>query len=221
MPKKYNSQATIETILTVSAKMFLEKGFDKTSMRDIAETAGISKGAIYHHFQSKEEIMKAVTQRQEQAIKSVMDEWISETGSLNGKEKLTFILEKNIESQTARYLDDVMCVSMKSADFVLALMKDNVNKDSLFISEIIRQGIADGSLITEFPDECAEVFLLLANVWCDPAVFECNMKKLKKRLLFLQSLMKSMGIDVLSDNLLEKTMEVLQKLYKKEDQIIE
>ena len=44
MPKKYNSQATIENVLTVSAKLFLEKGFDKTSIQDIAEAAGISKG---------------------------------------------------------------------------------------------------------------------------------------------------------------------------------
>ena len=38
MSKEYNSQATIETILSVSAKLFLEKGFDKTSMMDIAKT---------------------------------------------------------------------------------------------------------------------------------------------------------------------------------------
>ena len=45
MSKKYNSQSTIDDILSVSAKLFLEKGFDKTSMNDIATTAGISKGA--------------------------------------------------------------------------------------------------------------------------------------------------------------------------------
>ena len=64
MAKKYNSQATIEAILSVSARLFLEKGFDKTSMKDIAETAGISKGAIYHHFQSKDEIIEAVMEKQ-------------------------------------------------------------------------------------------------------------------------------------------------------------
>ena len=41
MSKKYNSQSTIDDILSVSAKLFLEKGFDKTSMNDIATTAGI------------------------------------------------------------------------------------------------------------------------------------------------------------------------------------
>ena len=41
----------------------------------------------------------------------------------------------------------------------------------------MKEGIADGSLATEFPEECAEVFLLLMNVWCDPAVFSGNAEK--------------------------------------------
>lgn len=99
MSKEYNSQATIETILSVSAKLFLEKGFDKTSMMDIAKTAGISKGAIYHHFQSKDEIIKSVTERQAQAVKDVMENFLSETYSLSGKEQLQLILERNFENQ--------------------------------------------------------------------------------------------------------------------------
>lgn len=217
MPKEYNSQATIESILSVSARLFLEKGFDKTSMQDIATTAGISKGAIYHHFQSKDEIIKAVTEKQTQTVKAAMEHLMSQTGSLSGKEQLQFILEKNLESQEAHYLDDVMSVRMKSAEFVLSYMQGCINNDSLFISEIIRHGIADGSVITDFPDECAEVFLLLLNVWCDPAVFECSGEKLSLRLRFLQHMMKSIGIDVLSDTLIEKSLGLLHRLYPMED----
>ncbi|WP_031389231.1 TetR/AcrR family transcriptional regulator [Kineothrix alysoides] len=219
MTKKYNSQATIENILSVSAKLFLERGFDKTSMQNIAETAGISKGAIYHHFQSKDEIIKAVTDKQAQAVEAAMDIWLRETDSFNGKEKLQAILEKNLDSQNAHYLDDLMSARMKSAEFVLTYMQDCVNKDAFFISEIIKQGVADGSLITEFPDECAEVFLLLMNIWCDPAVFNCDSEKLSQRLGLLQHMMKSIGIDVLSDKLLQGTLELLQKIYLRENKI--
>ena len=219
MSKEYNSQATIETILSVSAKLFLEKGFDKTSMMDIAKTAGISKGAIYHHFQSKDEIIKSVTERQAQAVKDVMENFLSETYSLSGKEQLQLILERNFENQKAHYLDDVMSIRMKSAEFVLSYMQSCVNKDSAFVSEIIKRGIADGSLVTDSPDECAEVFLLLLNVWCDPAVFNCNGEKLSSRLKFLQYLMKSIGIDVLSDGFIEKSLELLRKLYGREDKV--
>lgn len=215
--KKYNSQATIDSILNVSAKMFLEKGFERTSMQDIAKEAGISKGAIYHHFKSKEEIINAVTENQTQMNKSMFENWLSEMESFSGKEKLIAILEKNIDSQETHSLDEIMSVRMKSAEFVLSYMQSSVNQDATLIADIIKQGIEDGSLVTDFPEECAEVFLLLMNIWCDPAVFSCNIVKLSNRLRFLQHLMKSIGIDVLSDILLGKILDILQKLYGEEN----
>ena len=216
MSKEYNSQATIEAILSVSAKLFLEKGFDKTSMQDIATTAGISKGAIYHHFKSKDEIIKSVMEKQTKTVKDIMENFLSGTRSLSGKEQLQLILEKNLENQEAHYLDDAMSIRMKSAEFVISYMKDCVNNDAPFLSKIIQKGIDDGSIVTKYPDECAEIFLLLLNVWCDPAVFTCDEEKLLTRLNFLQTLMASLGIDVLNNTLIEKFMNLLHRLYFKE-----
>lgn len=217
MEKKYNSQATIEKILSVSAELFLEKGFEKTSMQDIARKAGISKGGIYHHFNSKDEVIEAVTKNQEKVNHTIMETWLSEIEGLNGREKLTAILEKSIESQEAHYLDNLMSIRMKSAEFVLSYMQDCVNKDSALVSQIISQGVKDGSLVTDYPEESGEVFLLLLNVWCDPCVFQCSYEKLTVRLKFLQHMMQSIGLDVLSDELLGKTLDLLEKLYRKEN----
>lgn len=216
MQKKYDSKVTIETILTVSTKLFLEKGFDKTSMRDIAEAANVSKGAIYHHFKSKDGVINAVTKRQTEATKETMKLLLSQTSSLSGKEQLSLILEKTIENQEIHYLDDAMVPKMKSAEFVISYMKDCVNNDAPFLSKIIQKGIDDGSIVTKYPDECAEIFLLLLNVWCDPAVFTCDEEKLLTRLNFLQTLMASLGIDVLNNTLIEKFMNLLHRLYFKE-----
>lgn len=213
MTKKYNAQATIESILHVAAQLFLEKGFERTSMQDIAETAGISKGAIYHHFKSKEEIVNAVIEHQKQTNKAMFEQWLAETASLSGKEKLAALLEKNLDSHEAHRLDEAMSARMKSAEFVLSYMQNCVNQDARIISDMIRQGMEDGSPAADFPDECAEVFLLLLNVWCDPAVFGCDLAKLSRRLTFLQHAMRSVGMDVLSDELLEKYLNLLQKLY--------
>ncbi|HON80229.1 MAG TPA: TetR/AcrR family transcriptional regulator [Spirochaetota bacterium] len=43
-------------IVTVSKKLFSEKGFSGTGLREIAETAGVSLGNIYNYFKNKEEI---------------------------------------------------------------------------------------------------------------------------------------------------------------------
>src|SRR5271170_7729244 len=56
-------KSTHERILDVALDLFLEKGYDKTSLREIAEQLGFSKAALYYHFASKEDIFMALHQR--------------------------------------------------------------------------------------------------------------------------------------------------------------
>src|ERR1700733_4923764 len=53
-------KSTHERILDVALELFLEKGYDKTSLREIAEELGFSKAALYYHFASKDEILLAL-----------------------------------------------------------------------------------------------------------------------------------------------------------------
>src|SRR5271154_5711535 len=55
--------STRERILDVALDLFIEKGFDKTSLREIAEKLGFSKAALYYHFASKDDILLALHQR--------------------------------------------------------------------------------------------------------------------------------------------------------------
>ena len=47
-------------ILDAAASLFSEHGYDRVSMRQVAEAAGVSKANIYHHFQSKEALYLAI-----------------------------------------------------------------------------------------------------------------------------------------------------------------
>jgi len=49
-----------DEIVAVAAELFAQKGFDGTTVRDIADTAGILSGSLYHHFRSKEQIMEEI-----------------------------------------------------------------------------------------------------------------------------------------------------------------
>ena len=46
-----------EQLLTIAATLFAEKGFRNTTVRDIADAAGILSGSLYHHFDSKESMV--------------------------------------------------------------------------------------------------------------------------------------------------------------------
>ncbi len=62
------SRHTREKILTTSLRLFKKKGFDETSMRDIAEEAGLALGGAYYYFRTKDELVLAFYARtQEEA----------------------------------------------------------------------------------------------------------------------------------------------------------
>lgn len=49
-----------EKLLITAAKLFNQKGYERTTVRDLATAVGIQSGSIFHHFKTKEEILKAV-----------------------------------------------------------------------------------------------------------------------------------------------------------------
>jgi AcrR family transcriptional regulator len=54
------SEATISGILSAAEALFLAKNYADVSMEDIAEAAGVTKGALYHHFAGKEALYAAM-----------------------------------------------------------------------------------------------------------------------------------------------------------------
>src|SRR3954468_5127574 len=49
-----------EELLAIAARLFAEKGFGNTTVRDIADAAGILSGSLYHHFDSKESMVDEI-----------------------------------------------------------------------------------------------------------------------------------------------------------------
>lgn len=52
---------TRERIRTVAMELFSERGYDKTSLREIAERLGVTKAALYYHFRTKEDIVASLS----------------------------------------------------------------------------------------------------------------------------------------------------------------
>jgi AcrR family transcriptional regulator len=71
------SPGTRERILDVALTLFAEKGYDATSMREIAEHLGITKAALYYHFDSKADIVRAMLAATEQRVAALVS-WARE-----------------------------------------------------------------------------------------------------------------------------------------------
>lgn len=212
MKRKYDSKKTIDKILSVSQKLFNEKGYENTSIQDIVNSLEMSKGAIFHHFKSKEDIFNAVMNKQVEDSKETISKIIEDMAHLTAKEKLINLLDLTLNNKQLHSLDNIYISKMESPHFVLAHMKDSVNNNAPIFARIMYEGIEDGSLSTEFPDECSEAFFLLINIWCDPIIFSADISRIEKRLRFIQSMMKKMGADILDDKMLNKCINFIKEL---------
>ena len=65
MARNKHPEQTLEKIIVTAARLFVEKGYEQTSVQDILDATGLSKGGLYHHFKSKEQILDPV---REQAV---------------------------------------------------------------------------------------------------------------------------------------------------------
>ena len=67
--REEHAQATRDAILAAARKLFTAEGYDSSSIDEIAATARVTSGALYHHFRNKREIMRAVFEALEVELK--------------------------------------------------------------------------------------------------------------------------------------------------------
>ena len=93
MSRNKYPEITVENILEVSQRLFFEKGYDNTKIQDIADELGMTKGAIYHHFKSKEEIMNTLGDKL--FTNNNPFEIVKKRTDLNGLEKMKYVINLN------------------------------------------------------------------------------------------------------------------------------
>ncbi|MEG2297113.1 MAG: TetR/AcrR family transcriptional regulator [Clostridium sp.] len=202
MARNKYPEETVRLILEESLKLFIKKGYENTSIQDIIDNlGGLSKGAIYHHFKSKEEIFDA-------ACKKIGDEnsiyydKIRDDKNKNGYEKLkTMIMaayanpnNDAVISMTTQIMSDPKFM-MNQIEEMYEIVAPN------YIEPIIRQGIRDGSIKTDYPKELAEVMITLLNIWINPIIAKTSVDEMKQKLKFLGVLLHGIGIDILDDEI--------------------
>jgi AcrR family transcriptional regulator len=73
MAQREPSAATRRRILDVALELFVEQGYDRTSLREIAERLGFSKAALYYHYKAKDDILRALADALMADLEEVLD----------------------------------------------------------------------------------------------------------------------------------------------------
>ena len=83
---------TRQRILDVASELFAEQGYDATSLREIADRMGFTKAALYYHFQSKDDILKALVQPAFELVGELVARLERATGAEDWADALTDVI---------------------------------------------------------------------------------------------------------------------------------
>jgi AcrR family transcriptional regulator len=83
-------------LLQVAAHLFRNKGYERTTVRDLAGAVGIQSGSIFHHFKSKDEILRAVMEETIRYNTALMEAALSEADSV--RERVLALIRCELQS---------------------------------------------------------------------------------------------------------------------------
>ena len=204
MARNRNSHETRKKILEVSKDLFLEKGFDNTSIQDISDgLGGMTKGVIYHHFESKYEILQSIIRENNQEISNY--NWRGDTGLEKIQNSLMDSFS-NFEHQRLVYSASIMLRSPRLlGEQYLGLFSDFLPE----IRERVYEGVKDQSIKTEYPEELADLIVLTLNIWIGFQISVFSVEELKRKMNFIKLTFDGLGVQLISDEM----MEVIFKLF--------
>ena len=202
MARNKHPEETVKLILDEALKLFIEKGYESTSIQDIINNlGGLSKGAIYHHFKSKEEIFQAVCKKIGDE-NSIYYNKIRDDKSKNGYEKLKIMIKSAYVNPNNEAVMAMITKIMNDPKFLMNQISEIYELVApVYIEPIIRQGISDGSIKTDYPKELAEVIITLINIWINPIIARTTPDEMRRKVEFLQVILKGIGIDILDEEI--------------------
>src|SRR5450432_3802460 len=133
-------------LLDSAEMLFSRKGFDGTSVRDIAEAAGINTAMISYYFGSKEKLMEEIFERKSLNIREKVDTLLKDD-SLDPFQKMYSLVDEYIEGILQRKVFHriLLCEQIINQNpIIIQLMEKMKARNSEYINDLIRLGQKKG-----------------------------------------------------------------------------
>ena len=214
MARNKSPEMTVEKILDVAQRLFLEKGYDHTTIQDIVDhLEGLSKGAVYHHFKSKEEIMDAVGDRM--FSENNPFEKVRGRTDLNGLEKLREAIRVNQSDEERTNMTLQSIPLTRNPKLLVEMVESNRRVLTPYYLELLEEGNKDGSLHTEYAREISELLPLLTSLWLLPSVFPATKEEMKHKFHFLGEMLEKMGVPLMDASIYALVEDFFDKMPEK------
>lgn len=207
MARNKHPEQTVQLILDTATRLFLQKGYDETTLQDIIDATKLSKGAIYHHFASKEAILIAVVDRMGDFNSAVLAE-IRDRKGLTGAEKLRELFRTSMTLSFQGKILHMLPFLIENPKFMALQMQSILGEAAPdYILPILKEGIADGSIRADYPEQLAEVLLLMTDLWLHPIFRPSTPEQVRTRCAFFNQFTRQYSFELLDSDIIDAMAE--------------
>jgi AcrR family transcriptional regulator len=135
-----------EDIVDIAVGVFLDRGYDGTSMSDLAHAAGVTKASFYHHVTGKQELFERGTQRALDALFAVLDE----PGTLQGPaiDRVRYVIRRTVAVIAEHRAEVALLVRTRGNTEVEKAALDRRREFDRALTRLVRHAIRQGELRT-------------------------------------------------------------------------
>lgn len=135
---------TVASLLEVATRTFNERGYDGTSMEDLARAAGITKSSIYHHVRGKEALLAMALDRALASLFAVLEEDAATTGP--ARDRLEHVLRRSVEVLDAELPSVTLLLRVRGNSPVELDALERRRELDRRVTDLVTAAIAEGDL---------------------------------------------------------------------------
>ena len=212
MKQEKKSALSKSKIIDAAMVLFLKKGYENTTMQDIVQASGMSKGAIYHYFTSKQEIVAYLSNYEKELFTNLFEKLVTHT-NMTAQQKIAQIIAYFFSNEALPILTKEKWAE-KVPFALLETLRNSLNVLSGYLEEILRQGTANGEFDCKYPKELASVLILLVDIWLDPIIVKSDYQEVCEKVDFIALLAAKFDTPVFNSELTAQVKEGLRRYYE-------
>ncbi|HJC15062.1 MAG TPA: TetR/AcrR family transcriptional regulator [Candidatus Fusicatenibacter intestinigallinarum] len=184
-------QDKYERILDALQTLLENKNLQTISVSEIAQEAGIGKGSIYYYFSSKEAILEALVARSyEKPLETAKNLAGQQNISPFTRMAMIFQACRNISTEFLKSETQSAAGSSEKAFLHQKYISHIIQELKPVLAEIIRQGIAEGTIHFDRPEALAEIVLIVLAVKMDNSLTESPRDEIRDTIAGLVTLLE-------------------------------
>ena len=134
----------VDSLLAVAVAVFTERGYDGTSMEDLARASGLSKSSLYHHIDSKEQLLRLALERAVEPLFAVT----REPGAVQGRaiDRLEHVVRREVEVLADRLPYVTLLLRVHGNTEAERWALERRREFDRFVAGLVREAATDGDV---------------------------------------------------------------------------